>query len=102
MSDAPTKTTPGQPATPAVQPLEPAVIVIFGITGDLSKRYLLPSLYHLIKDRLLPDQTVILGVTRGTLTVQELFKQVDLCPEEENGVCDPAALAAIQERTTML
>lgn len=33
--------------------LEPAIIVVFGVTGDLAQRYLLPALYHLFKDNLL-------------------------------------------------
>ncbi len=81
--------------------LEPAVIVIFGITGDLSQRYLLPSLYHLIKDGLLPEETVILGVTRSTLTSEELFERVELCVNEIDKICDPDALAAMHHKTSL-
>jgi glucose-6-phosphate 1-dehydrogenase len=81
--------------------LEPAIIVIFGITGDLAQRYLLPSLYHLIKDGLLDEQTEIIGVTRGTVTTEELFEKVELCVNEIDKVCDPDALRAMHERTTM-
>lgn len=81
--------------------LEPAVIIIFGITGDLSQRYLLPSLYHLMKDGLLHKQTEIIGVTRGTLTAEKLFEQVELCVNETDNVCDPAALKAMHDHTTM-
>jgi glucose-6-phosphate 1-dehydrogenase len=81
--------------------LEPAIIVILGITGDLAQRYLLPSLYHLIKDGLLDEQTEIIGVTRGTVTTEELFEKVELCVNEIDKVCDPDALRAMHERTTM-
>jgi glucose-6-phosphate 1-dehydrogenase len=81
--------------------LDPALIVIFGITGDLSQRYLLPSLYHLIKDGLLPEQTGIIGITRGTTSSEELFEKVELCVNEVDKVCDPVALKAMHERTTM-
>lgn len=81
--------------------LEPTVIVIFGITGDLSQRYLLPSLYHLIKDDLLHEQTVILGVSRKDLSTDSLFEQVELCVNEIDKSCDPVALKAMHERTAM-
>lgn len=81
--------------------LEPAIIVIFGITGDLSQRYLLPSLYHLFKDGLLPDKTRVVGVTRGTTTTEELFQKVELCVNEVDKVCDPVALKAMHDHTSM-
>lgn len=81
--------------------LEPAIIVIFGITGDLSRRYLLPSLYHLIKDGLLDEKTEIVGVTRGNLTAKGLFDEVSLCNNEDNAVCDPEALKTMHANTTM-
>jgi glucose-6-phosphate 1-dehydrogenase len=81
--------------------LEPAIIVIFGITGDLAQRYLLPALYHLIKDDLLNEQTEIVGVTRGTTTTEQLLEKVELCANEADKVCDPEALKAMHERITM-
>ncbi len=82
--------------------LEPTIIVIFGITGDLSQRYLLPSLYHLIKDGLLNKQTVIIGVTRGNTTTEELFEKVELCVNEIDKVCDPDVLNTMHKRTSMI
>ena len=83
----------------AAAQLEPAILVIFGITGDLSQRYLLPALYHLVKDGLLHEQTEILGVSRGNVSTDELFAKVELCVNEIDKVCDPQALSAI--RTTL-
>jgi glucose-6-phosphate 1-dehydrogenase len=40
---------------------EPHVIVLFGATGDLAKRKLLPGLYHLYLAGLLPDKFRIIG-----------------------------------------
>ncbi|MFI5182419.1 MAG: glucose-6-phosphate dehydrogenase [Thermoanaerobaculia bacterium] len=42
----------------------PATIVIFGGSGDLSKRKLVPALYELHRDRQLPPETAILGFAR--------------------------------------
>jgi glucose-6-phosphate 1-dehydrogenase len=81
--------------------LEPAIIVIFGITGDLSQRYLLPALYNLIKDNLLPPQTRILGVTRRDLSTDDLLDKVELCVTEANQTCDPDVLKAVRERTSI-
>ncbi|MGH7238555.1 MAG: glucose-6-phosphate dehydrogenase, partial [Candidatus Saccharimonadales bacterium] len=55
--------------------LQPATIVIFGITGDLSTRKLLPSLYELSKNRLLPKQTRILGITNDASNLRTLLKR---------------------------
>ena len=79
--------------------LEPSVIVIFGITGDLSKRYLLPALYHLFKDNLLNEHTTVLGLTRQSMTTDELFGQVELCINEVDNICDPVALKAMRNKT---
>lgn len=82
-------------------PLDPTIIVIFGVTGDLSQRYLLPSLYHLIKDGRLHQQTEIIGVTRQPMTADELLNKVELCVNEIDNVCDPVALQTMHEHTRM-
>jgi glucose-6-phosphate 1-dehydrogenase len=46
---------------------DPAVIVIFGASGDLTKRKLLPALFHLEQAGLLPEQVRIVGVARRDL-----------------------------------
>lgn len=40
------------------------IIVIFGASGDLTKRKLIPALYELFKRNLLPDKFAILGTSR--------------------------------------
>jgi glucose-6-phosphate 1-dehydrogenase len=42
-----------------MRPLQPHVIVLFGATGDLSRRKLLPGLYHLSKAGLLPECRIV-------------------------------------------
>jgi glucose-6-phosphate 1-dehydrogenase len=46
---------------------EPSVVVIFGASGDLTKRKLLPALFHLEQAGLLPPQIRIVGVARRNL-----------------------------------
>ena len=43
---------------------QPACIVIFGATGDLTHRRVIPALYNLRRAGLLPAETAILGVAR--------------------------------------
>lgn len=80
---------------------EPAIIVIFGITGDLAQRKLLPALYHLLKDDLLDEHTVILGITRRAVTAEELLGQVELCVNEVDNVCDPIGLEKVHKALRM-
>ena len=42
-------------------PAEPCVLVIFGGSGDLTKRLLVPALYNLACDGLLSDRFAIVG-----------------------------------------
>ena len=46
---------------------DPCVIVIFGASGDLTKRKLLPALYHLEQSGLLPEKFAVVGVARRPL-----------------------------------
>ncbi len=46
---------------------EPCVMVIFGASGDLTKRKLMPALYKLARARLLPPGFSVLGVSRTAL-----------------------------------
>jgi glucose-6-phosphate 1-dehydrogenase len=46
-------------------PLAPCTIVIFGVTGDLAGRKLVPALYNLFVDGALPRRLRIIGVGRG-------------------------------------
>ena len=47
---------------------QPCVMVIFGASGDLTKRLLMPALYNLACDGLLSDQFALLGTAMDELT----------------------------------
>ncbi len=51
---------------------DPAIIVIFGITGDLAARKLGPALYNLAHDNLLPQPYTVVGVGRRDWTDDKL------------------------------
>jgi glucose-6-phosphate 1-dehydrogenase len=50
---------------------EPCGLVIFGASGDLAKRKLLPALFHLFTSKMLPDNFFILGTGRDTMNTEK-------------------------------
>jgi glucose-6-phosphate 1-dehydrogenase len=46
---------------------EPSIIVIFGASGDLTQRKLMPALFNLTCDGLLPEHFAVLGMARSDL-----------------------------------
>lgn len=55
---------------------DPSTMVIFGATGDLAKRKLLPALYNLNGDRLLPERFAVVGVGREPMTTDAYREKV--------------------------
>src|ERR1043166_8795352 len=49
----------------------PCILVIFGAAGDLTKRKLIPALYNLHKNNLLPDQFAVIGLARAEMNDEE-------------------------------
>ncbi len=56
------------------KPAGPCVLVIFGAGGDLTKRLLVPALYNLRREKLLPEEFAIVGVARSRQE-DETFRQ---------------------------
>lgn len=54
--------------------LEPCVLVIFGASGDLTQRKLIPALYDLDRQGRLPEKLCILGVSR-TEMADDAFRE---------------------------
>jgi glucose-6-phosphate 1-dehydrogenase len=50
---------------------DPCAVVIFGASGDLTKRKLVPALYRLTQERLLPAEFAIIGFARSPMTHEE-------------------------------
>ena len=57
-------------------------IVIFGATGDLCKRKLIPALYELWKKDLLPKELLIVGASRREHTKESWLEHLGEYPEE--------------------
>ena len=49
-------------------PDAPVIIVLFGATGDLAKRMVLPAFYTLAEQKLMPEDFVLIGTGRSRLT----------------------------------
>lgn len=57
-------------ATCEIEVPHPAALIIFGASGDLTKRKLFPSLYRLFKSKLLPENFFILGTGRASMNTE--------------------------------
>src|SRR3970040_2745629 len=47
------------------------VLVIFGASGDLTKRKLIPALYNLALEKRLPERFAVVGYARSEMTDEE-------------------------------
>jgi glucose-6-phosphate 1-dehydrogenase len=45
-------------------PADPCAMVVFGASGDLTKRLVVPALYNLARTKLLPENFALIGVAR--------------------------------------
>src|SRR4028118_2146183 len=50
---------------------EPTVLIIFGGTGDLTKRKLIPAFYNLYLDKWLGDQFAVIGMGRTSYSDEQ-------------------------------
>ena len=69
---------------PPAPPAPSCVMVIFGASGDLTRRKLVPALLNLRVGGLLPDEFVVLGVARQPLSDDEFRQRVS----EDLAACD--------------
>ncbi len=73
MSVATANAPKGTP-TPTVP--EDHVIVLFGATGDLARRKLLPGIFHLAEAGMMPKRFVLIGTSRSKLGEEEFVNMV--------------------------
>jgi glucose-6-phosphate 1-dehydrogenase len=53
------------------------ILVIFGASGDLTSRKLIPALFSLKSQKLLPDKFAILGVGRTVIAEEEFRNRME-------------------------
>jgi glucose-6-phosphate 1-dehydrogenase len=66
------------------KPAGPCVMIVFGAAGDLTKRKLVPALYNLAKDHLLPTNFAVIGVSFDQLSVDAFREQVTQFLDKED------------------
>lgn len=78
---------------------EPATLVIFGVTGDLAKRKLLPAVFGLWQDGLLGSAFNIVGVGRQEMTDEAFqdFALEALKSSKETDAIQPGSLEKFRE-----
>jgi glucose-6-phosphate 1-dehydrogenase len=59
------------PAERIGRPGDPCVMVIFGASGDLTRRKLIPALYNLGKNHLLSQEFAVIGVAKDAMTTDD-------------------------------
>ena len=84
-----------EPTEAAVSPRierfpDPCVMVIFGASGDLNRRKLMPALYRLAQERLLPPAFCILGNSRQPMTDEHFRTEMRSSVEQFDAPVDAA------------
>src|SRR5687767_13546628 len=77
---------------------DPCTIVIFGASGDLTKRKLLPALYNLAKERVLPDELAIIGYARRDIGTANFREHLRAEAKQHVGNLDPAVWEWLESR----
>src|SRR5687768_18137863 len=62
---------------------DPCVLVIFGASGDLTKRLLMPALYNLACDGLLPERFALVGADIVEMTTDQFRAKMS---DEKDGI----------------
>ncbi len=65
-----------RPPRRQAKPADPCAMVIFGATGDLTKRLVVPALYNLLLTEVLPEQFALIGVARTDGTAESWRDQL--------------------------
>jgi glucose-6-phosphate 1-dehydrogenase len=116
--------TAGGVVPPPTRLAQPCALVVFGASGDLTRRKLMPALYHLSQRGLLPDRFALVGVARRPLddaafrtemrdAVSQFSRSDGVDPEVWEGFAaglhyvpgefgDPAAYARLAKRLDQL
>ena len=79
---------------------DPCILVIFGASGDLTKRLLMPALYNLACDRLLPGRFAIVGIALDEMTTEQFRAKMteDIKKFSTRKAFDPDVWAEFVER----
>ena len=65
---------------------DPCTLVVFGASGDLAQRLLMPALYHLAAANLLPEGFAVIGVARSPISDVQFRAHIGRALEKFAGV----------------
>src|SRR5689334_7734176 len=68
---------------------DPTTLVIFGASGDLTRRKLLPALYQLARAQRLPARFSVIGVSRSAISDDDFRQQLHDSLREFAGLAQP-------------
>lgn len=84
-----------------VVPVEDFDLVVFGATGDLARRKLIPSLYHRLQDGQMPEGARLIGAARSDMSADGFRKLATdaldtfVSASDRNADCDRRFLQAL-------
>jgi glucose-6-phosphate 1-dehydrogenase len=76
------QTTPIASGEPKGQPAGPCVMVIFGASGDLTKRKLIPALYNLTRSHYLADNFAVVGFAFDAMSTEQFRESISTAARE--------------------
>ena len=80
------------------RPDAPVIIVLFGATGDLAKRMVLPAFFTLAEQKLMPEDYLLIGTGRGQRTDEQFAQHIHDALTEFATAPDPDEWARFSAR----
>ena len=73
------------------------ILIIFGISGNLSQKKVLPALYALYSNNLLPKNFKIIGLSRREIQIDQIFANSDIPKHNQSQYDDFKKIFQIQQ-----
>lgn len=88
---------------PTTQSKPPTVLVIFGATGNLVQKKLIPALYHLLNGDFLPEQFTIVCVVRDpAATIETIAEKAEIALLRNEHDEDEKVMNLLKERMRLI
>ena len=84
-----TRANPLREESVTLRAADPCTFVVFGATGDLTHRKLIPALFRLSKQKLLHPRTAVVGFARRELTTEAFREEMRRAVEDSGSSASP-------------
>jgi glucose-6-phosphate 1-dehydrogenase len=93
-----------EPTPHPLKPADPCAMVLFGATGDLANRLVVPALYNLIRSGVLPSNFALIGVARHESQVEGWRKSLRTALKAGTGAdpFDEAAWSTLSDKMSFV